>query len=177
MTMSRIAMLLGLLLPTLAACNAPKHYDVAPRTAGTSTMVLFNGPPTIDVIDVGFPGASAGDSVAWHAPLTTEKGDLASEVGIATGTMTMVRTGRAALPGEDGNRQHRATKVLFDWHESPDSLVIIGAHRYSEAAIESDSPMLRAIVGGTGRFIGARGEVRSTPLGDGWYEHRITLVD
>ena len=32
--------------------------------------------------------------------------------------------------------------------------------------------MLRAIVGGTGRFIGTRGEMISTPPGDVWYEHR-----
>lgn len=164
-------------LPTLAACNATRHYDVSPATDGTRTMVLFNGPPTIDVIDLGFPGASGGDSVVWHAPLTTVKGDLSSGVGVATGTMTMLRVGQPALPGEDGLRQHRGTAVYFDWHESPESLVIMGPHRYSAGDVQSDTPLRRVVVGGTGRFIGARGEALSTPLGDGWYEHRITLLD
>jgi hypothetical protein len=91
--------------------------------------------------------------------------------------MTRVRVGQPALPGEDGARDHRATSVEFGWHESPDSMVILGGHPYAAGAVESDVAILRAIVGGTGRFIGARGEMTSTPLGDGWYEHRIVLVD
>jgi hypothetical protein len=162
----------------VTACNAPRHYDVSPQnTNARTTMVLFNAPPMIDVLDVGFPGASPGDTVVWHAPLTTSRGDLSTEVGLAIGTMTRVRVGQPALPGEDGARDHRATSVEFGWHESPDSMVILGGHPYAAGAVESDVAILRAIVGGTGRFIGARGEMTSTPLGDGWYEHRIVLVD
>jgi len=40
-----------------------------------------------------------------------------------------------------------------------------------------DAPQLRAVVGGTGRFIGARGQVLTTRRDAGHYEHSFTLLD
>lgn len=151
--------------------------DATPRIR---EMTLYNAPPTIEVFDYGFPGGSAGDVIVWHAPLASSRPtgpDPVVEIGICTGTMIVVRSGGEPLPGEAGDREHRMTHVELDWHGSDDSVVIMGSHPYQQNAPHSDRAILRAVIGGTGRFIGARGEVTSTPIGGGWYEHRIRLVE
>ena len=40
-----------------------------------------------------------------------------------------------------------------------------------------DLPQVRAVVGGTGHYIGARGQMLTTRRGQGHYEHNITLID
>jgi len=190
--MTRIRHLLAL-LPTLplagvllanAGCGPSRHHAGSTSSADAMPtvreMTLYNAPPRIDVFDYGFPGGSAGDLVVWHAPLASAlptKQNPEVEIGICTGTMIVVKSGGDPLPGEDGAREHRMTHVELDWHGSDDSLVIMGSHPYQQHAPQSDQAILRAVIGGTGRFIGARGEVRSTPIGGGWYEHRIRLVD
>jgi hypothetical protein len=41
----------------------------------------------------------------------------------------------------------------------------------------SGVPRLRAVIGGTGRFIGARGQMSTLRKDTGHYLHTITLVD
>ena len=167
-----------------AGCNPTRHYDVSPAGGdampNVREMTLYNAPPMIEVFDYGFPGGSAGDIIVWHAPLakallTKDAPDV--EIGLCTGTMIVVRSGGEPLVGEGGDREDRMTQVEFDWHDSSDSLVIAGSHPYRRNAPQSDRAIMRAVVGGTGRFIGARGEIVSTPLGNGWYEHRVRLID
>ena len=43
--------------------------------------------------------------------------------------------------------------------------------------MKTSRPVVRAVVGGTGDYIGARGEVRTEHLPDGTYEHVFTLLD
>lgn len=175
---------LAIAVAAAAGCNPTRHYDVSP--AGGSAMpnvremTLYNAPPMIEVFDYGFPGGSAGDIIVWHAPLasampTDENPNV--EIGLCTGTMIVVRSGGEPLVGEDGSREHRMTQVEFDWHGSNDSLVIAGSHPYAQNLPHTDQAIVRAVVGGTGRFIGARGEIVSTPIGNGWYEHRVRLVE
>ena len=57
-----------------------------------------------------------------------------------------------------------------------DSIVISCAHTYPTYAIEKNTPIHRAIVGGTGNFISAKGEIISTELENVWYHHKIVLV-
>ena len=168
----------------LLGCNPTRQYDVSsgPRDTmpGVREMTLYNAPPTIEVFDFGFPGGSAGDVIVWHAPLasampTERNPDVV--IGVCTATMIVVKSGGEPFPGEEDAREHRMTQVEFDWHGSPDSLVIMGSHPYARGAAQTDVEIVRAIVGGTGRFIGARGEIVSTPIGNGWYEHRVRLVD
>lgn len=179
-----LASLLALALAAAAGCNPTRHNHSSPAGGdtmpGVREMTLYNAPPMIEVFDYGVPGGSEGDIIVWHAPLanalpTKDAPDV--EIGLCTGTMIVVRSGGEPLVGEDGAREHRMTQVEFDWHGSNDSLVIAGSHPYQRNSPQSDRAIVRAVVGGTGRFIGARGEIVSTPLANGWYEHRVRLVE
>lgn len=169
---------------TLFGCQPTRHADPSPGRGDTMPRVreltLYNAPPTMEFLDLGFPGGSGGDLVVWHAALASAPPSRENPpviVGACTATMVVVKSGGEPFPGEDGAREHRMTQIEFDWHDSADSLLIMGSHPYARGAAQTDVEIHRAVVGGTGRFIGARGEIVSTPLGNGWYEHRLRLVD
>jgi hypothetical protein len=46
-----------------------------------------------------------------------------------------------------------------------------------ELEIAKNNPQIRAIVGGTGKYIGARGQISTTHDDDEGYTHVIELVD
>ena len=153
-------------------------------TAGTSaepSMVVYNAPPSIFRRDMGEDNRIQGDLIAWHADLAVDldesaggagRATSAKVVGYCTGTMIVTLDARG---GDD--RQHRMTNIELDWDGSPDSLLVAGSHQYKQGQIETDTPIHRAIIGGTGRYAGAMGEMTSTRLPNGWYRHEIILVD
>jgi hypothetical protein len=77
---------------------------------------------------------------------------------------------------EDG-REHRMTNIELDWDDSDDSLLVAGSHPYKHGVIETDTPIVRAIIGGTGQFAAARGQMVSEKLPSGWYRHSIWIAD
>ena len=58
-------------------------------------------------------------------------------------------------------------------------LVVIGetTYRGENAEITANQPQLRVVAGGTGSFLGARGQVLTTRNDDGSYRHEFTLID
>ncbi|MCP3858992.1 MAG: hypothetical protein GY728_06795 [Phycisphaeraceae bacterium] len=139
---------------------------------GEPTMVLYNAPPTILQSNDERKTAGANAIVGWHADLDDAEGPSARKIGTCNGTMQITRRS-----GSDQDVEHRMTMIELDWNDSPDSLVVGGSHPYPSKRIQSRTPIYRAILGGTGRFAGAMGEVVSTPLPSGWYRHEIWLVD
>ncbi len=78
----------------------------------------------------------------------------------------------------EGEFFDRVGNIVLDFG-GIDTLVIGGHSVYvvgvGEMAV--DAPQVRAITGGTGRFIGASGQVTTTRRDAGHYEHKIELVD
>ena len=93
-------------------------------------------------------------------------------IGHCNGTMIVTRDRR-----ESDDREHRMTTIELDWDDTDDSILVSGAHPYRHGQVETDTAIIRAIVGGTGRFAGAAGEMISTRLPNGWYRHEVRLVD
>ncbi len=46
-----------------------------------------------------------------------------------------------------------------------------------DVEMTQNAEQLRAVVGGTGEFMGARGQVETTHNDDGSYRHEFTLLD
>ena len=153
-----------------SGCCAPERTYTIDQTA--PTMVLYNAPPTILQSNEERRNAGGNAIVGWFADLETLDGPGGRTIGVCNGTMQITRRS-----GPDGEVEHRMTMIELDWDDSPDSLVIGGAHPYPSEQIESRTPIYRAILGGTGRFTGAMGEVLSIPLPSGAYRHKIWLVD
>jgi hypothetical protein len=58
-------------------------------------------------------------------------------------------------------------------------IVVSGASVYPEQSVEMaiNNPQVRAVIGGTGDFIGARGQVTTVRNEDGSYEHSFEILD
>jgi len=76
------------------------------------------------------------------------------------------------------NMERRATLLFFTFADGKDQIIAFGAADYSASAPEFDAgrPVVRPVLGGTGKYIGARGQVTSTRNGDGSYTQVFTLL-
>jgi len=130
---------------------------------------IIQAQPKLVHIDVGTDGASHGDLMAFEATFTTEDGGS----GILSGILITVD-----IPEGDGVFFDRIGNIALDFG-GVDSLVVGGHSTYVAGVGEMavDLPQVRAIIGGTGRFIGARGQMTTTRRDAGHYDHKIELVD
>jgi hypothetical protein len=87
--------------------------------------------------------------------------------GEVFGSKTLVKLAAQANP----NSEKRATLLFFTFRGGQDQLIAFGAGDYPPTAAEfnTDQPAVRAILGGTGKYIGARGQLISTRSKDGFY--------
>jgi len=83
-----------------------------------------------------------------------------------------------ADPAAGRHHEERVGHVNYDFSNG-DSLVVTGAHGINgpDLQMSEGKPQRRAVIGGTGQFIGARGQVTTTRIATGQYEHVFELVD
>jgi hypothetical protein len=136
--------------------------------AETRKLIVIQDAPTLTDVDIGPKGRTHGDMLAFEAALRSEAGN--------TGTLRgMLFT--VALPGEGRPHEARIGQLYFDLGTGS-SLVVSGGTVYSgqDAEMTMNAPQIRAVIGGTGEFIGARGQVTTTRRPDRTYEHAFELV-
>ena len=131
---------------------------------------IIQDAPELVQIDLGNDGHSHGDISAFEAAFRTKEGNK----GVIEGFITTVDA--ASLEG--GEVHHRLVDIVIDFGAT-DTLVVGGRSRYRSQAFEltADDPQTRAVVGGTGRFMGARGQITTIRMATGKYSHLIELVD
>ena len=68
--------------------------------------------------------------------------------------------------------------LFFTFADGKDQIIAFGASDYSPSAPEfdADQPVVRPVLGGTGKYIGARGQVTSTRNADSSYTQVFTLL-
>lgn len=145
-------------------------FLLTPAAQAGETFSVTQEKPELVHIDLGKEGASHGDMLAFEAGFTTPDG----KKGTMNGLITTV-----GVPDGAGDKFFdRLADIVLDFGDA-NTLVIAGRSVYAVGAGEMvvDAPQVRAIVGGTGRFIGARGQMTTTRRDAGHYEHRIELVD
>lgn len=154
-----------LALITLAGCNTTGQN----RLDGPPTLTVYNAPPLILQTEAQKRDAGINAIVGWHADLDDSEGEDATTIGVCTGTMQVTRL--------EKDTEHRMTLIELDWNGNTDSIVVGGSHPYPKKSIETDTPILRGILGGTGKYHATRGHMVSTRLPSGWYRHEIWLID
>lgn len=142
-----------------------------PLQAGEAgVFVVRQDPPVMAHADLATAGASHGDILAFQATFTTQDGapgmlnGLLITVDIADGTLDPL--------------EERIGQLVFDFGNG-DSILAAGQSVYpgTEREISADAPQLRAVTGGTGTYMGARGQITTTRNTDGSYEHMFELMD
>jgi len=95
-------------------------------------------------------------------------------VGEVFGTKVVVKTATTQNPLVE----QRITQLVFTFNDRQDQIIVAGVADYPVAGAEfgTDQPVVRAIVGGTGVFIGASGELSSKRHPADGYTQVFTLL-
>lgn len=133
------------------------------------TLNLHQEKPALTHVDLGATGPSHGDMLAFEAAVSAEGGLK----GVMFGMLITVDIAEG-----DDTFEDRAGQIFIDLGGG-NSLAIAGKSVYANNSKEMDpgTPQIRAVIGGTGTYIGARGQITTTRNADGSYEHKVELLD
>jgi hypothetical protein len=123
----------------------------------------------MSLLDLGAPGNSLGDIYHFSASLHSKpNGPI---IGELIGSKTLLKVATEANP----NLERRATLMFFTFGDHKDQIIAFGVADYSPTApeFEAGQPAVRAIIGGTGKYVGARGQSESMRNADGSYHANI----
>lgn len=148
----------------VSACNAPK------AEATWQTMSLTQAKPILVEIADEDTSREHGERMAFEAKLNDASGKAVAQL---LGMHTIVD-----IPGEDGvgnsaiEERFTTMAIVF---EGGDEIVIEGANVYpmDQKIMQADTPQLRAIVGGTGKYKGIRGQIKTVRSADETYSHTL----
>jgi hypothetical protein len=163
--------MIGILSALLTSTLMPACGLRSPNSS-TETLTLYQDAPKMKLLDLGEPGNSPGDVYHFFAPLhSSPSGPVIGEV---FGSKTLVKLATDANP----NLEQRATLLSFIFSDRQDQIIALGVVDYAPTAgeFEEGKPRVRAILGGTGKYIGARGQLISTRNADGSYTQVFTLL-
>lgn len=146
-----------------------------------AAVVLMAGPVQADLvvyhgkvaapayIDQGEKGESAGDVRVWHFEGKTGEG--------ATVVMEFIMTTTGVDTAGKGAESRVTTGVFSFGGPVQDQIVIQGVGLYAgaDSTFKPNSQLVRAIIGGTGKYKGAKGELISTHKEDDTWEHVFKL--
>jgi hypothetical protein len=150
----------------LAACGA--HCT----NSAPETFTVYDDPPKMSLLDLGQPGNSPGDVYHFFSPLRSSPGGPV--IGEVFGSKTLIKLATDANP----DVERRATVLFFKFGDHQDQIVVYGITDYSSTNGEfaAGQPVVRPILGGTGKYMGARGQLTSTRNSDGTYTQVFTLL-
>lgn len=114
------------------------------------------------------PSGDAGDLTTFEAPIAKD----GQPYGSLMGTMTKVGSIGAGLNTE---REERLLTAVFDLPQGQISVLGVSYYREGDILLPAGEPVTRAIVGGTGEYVGVDGEVTTVRNEDGSYTHTLRL--
>ena len=132
-----------------------------------TTLTLLQAKPKLVAIDSAT--AQTGLLEFFSGDLTTTSGDNA---GVLAGMILIVDVN----DGPRGDHEARQRTLTFDTPDGQIQAAGLSYYPYKELEFALGKPFVIAVVGGTGTFMGARGQLQTTRLADGSYEHVFTFV-
>lgn len=145
------------LIAALGFLAAPAVQAAAP--AKQTTITVYHEA----VVPTAVLGSGLGTVRTFFIPIAVN-GKAANDQYLV-GTLTTVAQGFA------GSQEIRASNLSFVFGDEADQLAVGGISYYptDSATLSAGTRTVRPVVGGSGRFDGARGQVISTNLGaNGW---------
>ncbi|MDP4823791.1 MAG: dirigent protein [Aestuariivirgaceae bacterium] len=142
---------------------------VTSAAADANLTVSHGETPNPTHIDLGTPGDSVGDQRIWNFPGSTGAGEPVVMNWMMTTTV---------LAGAGIELEGRASTGIFTiGPDAKDSLIIQGMGFYppTGSTLKASAKLERAIIGGTGKYSGARGSAVSTHFDDGTWQHEFTM--
>jgi len=160
LTVIGVLALIGVLIITVIVTLAVNAND----NAVTNLSVVSARPILFSYNNA--PGEVPGRNTYYAAELTKSSGEA---FGLLTGHDSPI------LTFDVSQEEARLRTLIFGLPEG--QIVAMGNSVYPNGAeeIEPNASITIAVTGGTGEYIGARGEVISTRNEDGTYTHKFTL--
>lgn len=143
----------------LAGCSSSQTTLVLTQVSGDDVE--------LNALDLN-PSGDAGDLTTFEAPITKE----GQPYGSLMGTMTKVGSLGAGLNTE---REERMLTAVFDLPEGQISVLGVSYYEEGDLLLPAGEPVTRAIVGGTGAYVGIDGEVTTVRNEDGSYTHTLRI--
>ena len=135
-----------------------------------SSFKMTQAAPNLTHIDLDKEGSTHGDLLAFDADVQTEDG-LKGKLSGYLLTIFIPEANEEAF-------QEKMVQMVIDLGEG-NTIVVGGKSVYphvDKSEMMINQTQLRAIIGGTGKFIGARGQIASNRNEDGSYEHVVELL-
>lgn len=160
MTRSLPLSLLFIPFVVMTACNTtekPSEWQTMTLTKSKSELVEVN-----DLDDV----REHGEMMFFESELTDETG---KPVGQAIGMTVIIDIPGEDIAGDSEIEERFSTMAIV--FEDGDEIMTMGAHVYpaNEKLMQANVPQSRAIIGGTGKYMGIRGQMTMTRDVDGSY--------
>jgi hypothetical protein len=144
-----------------AGCGDSEEFE-------SQTLVYDSPTIEIEVGDNAPKDASRGDTRAFTSPLLEEGGG--EEVGRLDGTVTV--TDVTERDGEDV--EYRTGTIQYTLDDG--NIVAAGVYVAPVGeVVPATGGVARPIIGGTGAYVNARGQVTQTDLGDGAYRNELEI--
>ena len=115
------------------------------------------------------PDSNVGDELIFESPIVKD----GEPFGNLIGTMTTVS------PLDAGTRpglEERLLSAVFDFPDGQVSVLGVSYYDPEELLLSDGEEFVRAIVGGTGAYVGVSGEVATTRNADNSYTHVLRLM-
>lgn len=160
--------------PGRAHRGAVAATAASPAMATRVVIRVAHGPVTVrnsQYIDAPPAGPSVGDVRTYYLQLT--RPGSSRGIGYLTGTLTTTATGRPR-PG----MELRTANLVFVLGRPANQLVVGGVAAYAQAAsvLAKKSVVTRPVIGGSGKYAGARGWCVSTHLANNTWTHVFHLT-
>lgn len=136
-------------------------------TGANTTIVLTNDPPKSITLASSAPDSKVGTESIHEAVVRNAKGAVAGTFHASILTV-------GETPGD--LVESRLRTVVFNLKDGQINASGIALYPTDNAYLAVNKPVRIAVVGGTGKYIGARGQMVTTRRDDGSYRHVLTLL-
>ncbi len=155
------------MLRSLSATVVFLALAVSPAAADSDVVVKVAHPAVKANLHPVTPGtASPGDIRTFYTKLT--KPGKSKRIGFMTGSLLTTEVGEPAA-----GKEYRTADLVFTIGKARNQLIIGGVAVYEQQAptVAERVTVIRPVVGGSGKYNGARGWSKSIHLKDGTWRH------
>jgi hypothetical protein len=160
------ATIAGLAILGAFVATVPVATGASAQSSAVTRFTLNQAKPTLFTYD-NLPGEIPGKKTYFAARLTKPSGEA---YGLLTGSISTV----APVTGNPGEARLRTLIFTLPGGQ----IVAEGNSLYPQGLVEinPNTSIVIAVIGGTGSYLGARGQVATSRNVDGTYTHRFTLL-
>ncbi len=124
-------------------------------------------------IDVGEEGHSHGDIRIFEGLLTEKNENVVGRYTAMQNTVSLAQKS----DNSDEVHEDRFRTIIFEFDDGS-TMIATGISHFTvgEPRFAMNDPRVRAIIGGTGKYVGARGQITTTRIGEFLYEVKFEIL-